>query len=95
MRVKVLVIPVYRRHWVYHAWVEQPKDAAFEALLAQPWWRAPGSLQDKLNVLTVQMNGKASLLPWVEGCDDVIAHVRPGAQPRHSQQALCGSSKRR
>lgn len=56
MLVRVLVIPVFKRHWALHAWSEpvskQPVD-----------WRAGKTLQDKLKLAGRSINDGVSELP--------------------------------
>lgn len=55
MRVKVLVLPVYRRAWLYHAWVPDQGGAVAHV---GPWYQAGSTVQEKLHVLSSQVNAK-------------------------------------
>lgn len=58
MRVKVLVLPVYRRHWMYHAWLETEFLGGAAKGKGEPeaWWRQGTTLQDKVQALSVRFN---------------------------------------
>lgn len=59
-RVKVLVVPIYKRYWLYHAWSEgQAEAAAIEGLD----WRKAGSIQEKFDILKKQMQQK--VVAWI------------------------------
>ncbi|KAJ9521118.1 hypothetical protein QJQ45_022869, partial [Haematococcus lacustris] len=57
MRVKVLVVPVYRRHWMFHAWV----DGTGEQLASKgeaEWWKQGSTLQERASALGAHLNRK-------------------------------------
>jgi hypothetical protein len=62
LRVKVLVVPVYKRHWMYHAWLEG-ELASGPAGLAEgdAWWRHGSTVQDKVQALTFRINQSVSI----------------------------------
>ncbi len=58
MRAKVLVVPVYQKHWLYYTWGEaSPSELSAEL---QPWTTG-ATLQEKATLLGKTINQKASL----------------------------------
>ncbi|GAX80380.1 hypothetical protein CEUSTIGMA_g7819.t1 [Chlamydomonas eustigma] len=51
---KVLVLPVYRRTWLLHAWNEATTNQAISA----PDWKTGASLQEKLSMASLQIKYK-------------------------------------
>jgi hypothetical protein len=70
MRVKVLVLPVYKRHWMFHAWLEgelASGPGGFKE--GEAWWRHGSTVQDKVQALTFQVNQSVS------GVESLTAHA--------------------
>jgi hypothetical protein len=62
---KVLVIPVFRRHWLYHAWQEGgAAQASSEALD----WRNGKTAGEKLQLLGLQARQRVRGLVYKIGC---------------------------
>ncbi|GFR49757.1 hypothetical protein Agub_g11917 [Astrephomene gubernaculifera] len=59
MRAKVLVVPVYQKHWLYHVWSEH--TAAETAAQRSLHWSQGGSLQDKAVLFGKEVSNKISV----------------------------------
>lgn len=58
MRVKVVVVPVYRKHWLYHAWTEaMPQASQAESTID---WRKGATLGDKVQLLKKNLDYKVN-----------------------------------
>lgn len=55
MRVKVVVLPVFKRQWLFYAWSEGGPDAHEDVRLD---WKAGGSIQEKVDLLRRQWAAK-------------------------------------
>lgn len=55
MKVKVLVVPVLRRYWLFHAWKEVPAHER----VTKNWKDAP-SLKEKASILLSSLQTKVS-----------------------------------
>ena len=55
--MKVVVVPVYRKHWLYHAWAEAAPQASRQADSID--WRKGATLGDKVQLLRKEMGYKA------------------------------------
>jgi hypothetical protein len=55
--VQVLVLPVYKRHWMYHAWVESEPLLLGQggAAAEEAWWRQGSTVQDKAAALSTRV----------------------------------------
>lgn len=55
-RVKVLVLPIFRRYWLWHAWTDPAAEQAVQAAKALPDWRQGVGLEEKLQLLGTQLS---------------------------------------
>ncbi|KXZ43407.1 hypothetical protein GPECTOR_91g561 [Gonium pectorale] len=56
-KVKVVVVPVYQKHWLYQAWIESPAAEASDRALH---WTQGGSIQEKASLLGKEIGSKIS-----------------------------------
>jgi hypothetical protein len=55
MRTKILVVPVYQKHWLYHVWTE---SSAAEAAERPLHWTEGASILEKANLYGKELNFK-------------------------------------
>ncbi len=61
-RVKVLVLPVFRRYWLWHAWTDQAAEAGAAKTVAN--WKEGVGLEEKLQLLGTELSQRVrSQLP--------------------------------
>ena len=70
LKTKVLVLPVFRRYWLWHAWTDQAAEAA-AASKAIPNWREGVGLEEKLQLLGTSLTQRVRLL--TEPAEDLQA----------------------
>lgn len=60
MKAKVVIIPIYQKHWLYHAWSEATAaEAAAERSLH---WTQGTNIQEKASILQKEVGQKVDML---------------------------------
>ena len=75
-KTKVLVLPVFRRYWLWHAWTDQAAEAA-AASKAIPNWREGVGLEEKLQLLGTSLTQRVRLLRSQPRACKGVQRVRP------------------
>jgi len=55
-RVKALVLPIFRRHWLWNAWGDQAAQSAGQKVVRH--WRDGSTLEERFSILGDQISGK-------------------------------------
>ncbi len=55
--VKVLVFPIYRNYWLYHAWREEARNAAAAVPPALEWNKGR-NLEERVSAFTASLSKK-------------------------------------
>lgn len=61
VRSKVLVVPIFRRYWLWHSWCEQAAAGPSINQTATNWREGVG-LEEKLQILGTQISRKAGTM---------------------------------
>jgi hypothetical protein len=79
-RTNALVLPIFRRYWLWTAWAEP--GAAAAAQPAARHWRQGATLEEKFQLLGQQISGRvrpwpATQMPWRTTLKSSAAALRP------------------
>lgn len=72
--VKVLVFPIYRNYWLYHAWREEARSAAAAVPPALEWNKGR-NLEERVSSFTASLSKKVRGLRL-----SLCAYVVPGCE---------------
>jgi hypothetical protein len=74
MRVRILVLPVYKRYWLYHATIVEGVRQELQ-LGGKPWYEYGTTWSDKVAALSLTVNKKVGAEP--AGCRLWMLHLPP------------------
>ena len=58
-RVKALVLPIFRRHWLWHAWGDQAAQGVGQSVATTTRsWRQGATLEEKFSLLGQRISGE-------------------------------------
>ena len=85
--VKVLIFPVYRNYWLYHAWREEARDAA-AAVPPALQWNNGRNLEERVQAFTSSLSQKVCVLP--AACAALLRQLVPlSKKVVHSACSCC------
>lgn len=89
-RVRILCVPVFKRHLLWHAWTDSSNDASSSS--AMPDWKTGKSLQEKLGLARQQFSHKVRRRSCARAAAAGRRPVQCCSQPRLRSRSVGSAS---